>query len=84
VITLPCGHAFHWSRDLEIGCEGLYQWTRARHNDCPICRAQFGGIGEDSAATTVLPARALQIDWLTEDGRPPDRDTANLGLPPGR
>lgn len=64
-VTLPCGHSFHWSRNADTGCEGLYRWTLGDHSDCPTCRNDFGENADGDAAGAAMDSPiVLMINWV--------------------
>jgi hypothetical protein len=85
-VTLPCGHTFHWSRNADTGCEGLYRWTLGDHSDCPTCRNDFGGNAdgddEDAAGAAMGGPIVLMINWLAR-GAPGVPPGGPPGVPPG-
>jgi hypothetical protein len=41
VITLQCGHTYHWAAISDDGCQGFYKWINGSHFECMICRKNF-------------------------------------------
>jgi hypothetical protein len=81
-VTLDCGHTFHWSRNVNTGCEGLYRWTLGEHSDCPTCRTDFSGNAVSVAAKDDPDGPVvLRIEWGARGARgaPPGAPSEDIG-----